>query len=327
MSTRWLVGAGDPELLGELVTRAGGDAQAIADGRVFVGRTRATSPGKVLAVGDEVTIARPDLRGERESAGEELRILHRDDDLVAVHKPAGMVTIPDLHGSAQALSTRLAKLLGGGAGELHATSRLDREVSGVVVFTRTKLSATRLAQAREHGRYRRRYLAMASGETSVIEALGAIGEGRSWDAPIGRDRDPRRRKIRGRDAVPARTRFAVIARVDDGGGRRSHARSFVLLALAPETGRTHQLRVHASHAGAPLLGDRAYGGEAQLGLPGGRVLPTERIFLHAARITVPGADGEPLIITDEVPVALRETWAVLGGEPAAWDRGLACPLD
>jgi 23S rRNA-/tRNA-specific pseudouridylate synthase len=316
-SRRWLVGAGDPLVLGALVARAGGDEQAIAEGRVFVGRARATSAEKLLTVGDEVTIGAPDVRAGGSATVDELRILHRDAELVAVHKPAGMVTIPDLHGSAQALSTRLAKIVGVDPRELHPTSRLDREVSGVVVFTLTKPAAARLTEAREQGRYRRRYLAIAHHETNARAAPTAPGASGVWDAPIGRDRDPRKRKIRGRDPVPARTRFAVIAR----------ASAFALLALAPETGRTHQLRLHASDAGLPLLGDRAYGGKADLALPGGRVLALERIFLHAARITIPGRDGAPLTVTDEVPPALHETWASLGGAADAWDTALAWPFD
>jgi 23S rRNA-/tRNA-specific pseudouridylate synthase len=320
---RWVVGAGDPLVLRDLVERAGGDAQAIADGRVFVGRARATSGERNLALGDEVSISPRTVRTDGEESAGELRIVHDGGDMVAVHKPAGMVTIPDLHGAAQALSTRLARQLGVDPRDLHATSRLDREVSGLVVFTLTREAAARLATAREEGRYVRRYLAIACGKAAAIAALGADGSTGTWEFPIGRDRDARKRKVNGRDPVAASTRYAVVARGAEGGA----VESTVLLALGPQTGRTHQLRLHASHVGAPLLGDRVYGGSNRLALPGGRVAALERIFLHAARITVPGAVGEPITLTDEVPEVLRETWALLGGAPDAWDRGLACSLE
>jgi 23S rRNA pseudouridine1911/1915/1917 synthase len=328
---RWVVGAGDPLTLQELVARAGGDARAVADGRVFVGRTRATSGEQSVAPGDEISIA-PAPTPERAASGDagELHILHDGGDLIAVHKPAGVVTIPDLHGAAQALSTRLARQLGMDPRDLHPTSRLDREVSGVVVFSLTREATARLAVAREEGRYARRYVAIAHAIATATatatapsvtsgKAPGALADRGTWNASIGRDRDPRKRKVNGRDPVSAVTRYAVAARSDDG--------AFALLALGPETGRTHQLRLHASHAGVPLLGDRVYGGSGRLSVPGGRVAALDRIFLHAARVTVPGARGEMVTVTDEVPASLRETWALLGGEADAWDTGLACTLD
>ena len=102
-----------------------------------------------------------------------------------------------------------------------------------------------------------------------------------WDAPIGAGKDPRHRAAFGPDAKASQTRWTVIAR----------AGCFAMLAVEPQTGRTHQIRVHASHAGAPLLGDRDYGGATRVTLPDGRVVALARIALHAARVTVPDARG------------------------------------
>jgi 23S rRNA pseudouridine955/2504/2580 synthase/23S rRNA pseudouridine1911/1915/1917 synthase len=99
-----------------------------------------------------------------------------------------------------------------------------------------------------------------------------------------------------------------------------------LLALAPFTGRTHQLRVHASHAGAPLLGDRVYGGPVRLTRPNGSVLPLSRIALHAARVVVPDARGEPFEVRAPIPDALESWWLSLGGEASAWDTAVSCPV-
>jgi 23S rRNA pseudouridine955/2504/2580 synthase/23S rRNA pseudouridine1911/1915/1917 synthase len=97
-----------------------------------------------------------------------------------------------------------------------------------------------------------------------------------------------------------------------------------LLAASPVTGRTHQIRVHAAHAGAALVGDRSYGGPVRLTLPSGRVLAFGRIALHAAMVTVPDEGGAPLAIASPVPEALRSWWQALGGSDGDWEGGLSC---
>jgi 23S rRNA pseudouridine955/2504/2580 synthase/23S rRNA pseudouridine1911/1915/1917 synthase len=125
--------------------------------------------------------------------------------------------------------------------------------------------------------------------------------------------------VNGKEATDSRSLFRVVARA---GGAS-------LLALAPITGRTHQLRVHASHAGAPLLGDRVYGGPSRLTLPNGpeagRVIPLARIALHAARVVVPAERGE-LSAEAPIPEELRALWSALGGDAGAWDTALSCDL-
>jgi 23S rRNA-/tRNA-specific pseudouridylate synthase len=296
---RWVVRAGDGETVGAIVSRAApGDPRALEEGRVFIGRRRARAANEPVAVDDEITIGAP-TTGTADGA----TILAREAGWVAVDKPAGLPTIPDQEGASHALLALTARTLGLDPSRLHPTSRLDRDVSGVVVFARTPAAAARLRTLRDEHRYVRRYLAIAA-------RLPPTREG-SWTAPIGRARDPRLRAVDGRDAVDARTHFAVVA----------EAPPFALLALAPITGRTHQLRVHAAHAGAPLLGDRAYGGPTRVTLPGGRVLAFDRIALHAARVTLDGA-----AIDSPVPEKLRATWLGLGGDGAAWEKALLQPL-
>jgi 23S rRNA pseudouridine1911/1915/1917 synthase len=309
---RWTVRPGDGSTVREVLVRAGADVDAVRDGRVFVGRTRVRRDDERVRVGDAISIA-PRREVGTEGAGEGLTFLAREGDLVAVAKPAGIPTIPDHGGSAHSLLARVASALGLDVGRVHPTSRLDRDVSGVVVFALSKAAGERLLRARAEGRYERRYLALAKQAPEV--------ERGSWDAPIGRARDPKLRAVQGRDAVPASTRYAVTA-VAPGG--------VAMLAVAPVTGRTHQIRVHSAHAGAPLLGDRAYGGPTRLTLPGGRVLEPGRIALHAARVVVPrgrgGEAGEPLVLSAPLPPELESLWSALGGEPAAWEVSLACDL-
>jgi 23S rRNA pseudouridine955/2504/2580 synthase/23S rRNA pseudouridine1911/1915/1917 synthase len=125
--------------------------------------------------------------------------------------------------------------------------------------------------------------------------------------------------VNGKDATNAETLYRTIAVSPLGAA---------LLALSPVTGRTHQIRVHASHAGAPLLGDRTYGGPTRQSLPSGRVLDLARIALHCARVTVPARSGPRAIVAEApVPAELRDVWAALGGDPGAWDTALECTFD
>jgi 23S rRNA-/tRNA-specific pseudouridylate synthase len=300
---RWIAGPDDGRTVGDVLTRAGADPRAVAEGRVFVGRRRVRSASEPIQPGDVIEIAAPS------GATAEASVLARTADLVAVDKPAGIPTIADHRGAAHALLTVVARGIGVAPSAIHPTSRLDRGVSGVVFFALTAAAADRLAEARRAGAYERRYIAVASRVPEPPEGL--------WSAPIGRAADPRLRAVGGRDATEARTRYAVCGR-----GPGGHA----LLAMAPLTGRTHQLRVHASHAGAPFLGDVDYGAPRRLTLPNGRVLELGRVALHARRVAVPGLQGERVVAVAPVPSVLEDLWAALGGEAEAWQRATECAL-
>lgn len=274
-----------------VLAHAGSDERAVREGRVFLGRRRVTRGDEPVRPGDELTLAPP-----RADAGDRATILVRTDDLVAAEKPAGIPSIPDHAGGAHSLLARVARTVGVDVASLHPTSRLDSGVSGVVVFTLTRAARDRLAQARTKGTYHRRYVA--------ISARAPSAERGAWDAPV--------------KGVSARSLFALVARAPAGQA---------LLAVAPQTGRTHQIRIHASGAGATLLGDRAYGGPARVTLPSGRVLEPNRVALHAARVVVPGADGRPITVSSPVPPELLSLWSALGGEASAWEGALACVLD
>ena len=297
---------GDRGVVERLVTAAGegplvalvGDAAAIAEGRVFVGRKRVQDASFTVKAGDEVTLAAP-----AKSQVVDVPVLARIGDFLALAKPAGIPTIPDHGGASHTLLAHAARIAGLPPAAVHPTSRLDREVSGVVVFALSPLAAARMKDARDEGAYARRYVAIAARAPARASGL--------WDARIGRAKDPRKRQVDGRESTDARTRYALVATAPGGQA---------LLALAPETGRTHQLRVHAAHAGAPLLGDRAYGGPPRITLPGGRVLALDRVYLHCARVVACGLD-----VVAPVPAELETAWASLGGAPADWER--AASLD
>ena len=228
--------------------------------------------------------------------------------MVAAYKPADLATVADHHGRAGALEQRVAELAGVAPESLFATSRLDVGVSGVVLFATTEEARSRLSRARKERRYRRHYVAIA--------ARAPVPAGGVWTAPIGRDRDPRKRRAFGKDATEASTAYVV---------RHTTAHA-ALLAVEPETGRTHQIRVHASHAGCPLYGDRAYDGPVRTISDRGAVIAVRRIALHAAWVEVPGGSAEPLRIEAEVPDDLAAIWSACGGDPSAWDLAWQ-PLD
>jgi 23S rRNA pseudouridine1911/1915/1917 synthase len=298
---RWVTGPGDGRTVGEVLALAGADAHALRDGRVFIGRKRARAAHDPVAVGDVVEVAPPGL-----AATTPLVILAREGDVIAVDKPAGMPTIADHRGAADALVTRVARELDVDPSRVHPSSRLDRDVSGVVTFALSRRAAARLLEAREAGRYDRRYAAVA-----LSEPRPSHGQ---WAAPIGRARDPRLRRADGEGAIAALTRYATAARASCGEA---------MLAVTPITGRTHQIRVHAAHAGVPLVGDLDYGGRARFTLPGGAVLELRRIALHAARVVIRAARGTPFVAEAPVPAELEQLWARLGGAPDAWNLCVA----
>ncbi len=237
----------------------------------------------------------------------EPRVVHRDPHLLVLEKPPFVpTTSPD---GGDCLVER-ARALDPEAKRLHATSRLDAEVTGLVTFARTQRAIDVTLEARRRGAYRRLYVALA--------AIAPGEEQGTWTWPICRH--PKDRRLRGAgdgpDAQEAETAFRVHARAgaDDAPG--------ALLHLRPRTGRTHQLRVHAAFAGAPLLGDVAYGGARRIVLGDGRVRTAERVMLHCARVELPHPrSGAPIVFESPVPADFAKLWEGLGGDP----RALALP--
>ena len=301
---RWIVHSGDGDTLGQVLARAGADPEALRDGRVFVGRRRARVASEPLRVGDELVVAPP-----RAPIDRGVGVLGKSGDLIAVDKPSGIPTIADHAGAAHSLQALAARALGVDSKRIHPTSRLDRDVSGVVIFATTASGAARLAHARATGVYSRRYVAIAA--RAVTPPSG------EWTAAIGRAPDPRLRRIDGRDSVSARTFYRVCI-VSPAGP--------ALLAVGPKTGRTHQIRVHAAHAGAPLVGDRAYGGPVRITLTNGRVLAPGRIALHAARVVVPDGRGRPWTVVSDIPESLLDLGLALGIGRAEWEGAASCEL-
>lgn len=328
----WVVRPGEGTTVGEVLRHAGDhlvparEGDAVAAGRVFVGRRRVNDPKEAVKVGDTIRVGAlapvTITAGEARGRTPEVSILFTQDDLAFVVKPAGLSTVPD-HAGARSLVTLASTALGTNVEHLRVTSRLDHDVSGVVVFALSDEAATRLREARSLGRYQRRYVALAyagGAPSSKLEERGV------WTAAIGRAANPRLRAAAAQDdereAKDAATRFACVARIGLGDASSSGV-TVGMLAVDPVTGRTHQIRVHAMNAGAPLVGDRDYGGPGRITLPSGRVIALARVALHAARVVVPGRTG-PLEGRAPIPEELLDVWTALGGEREAWDRAVSC---
>lgn len=220
-------------------------------------------------------------------------VIHRDRDLLVLFKPPGLATTapsPDDDCLVRWVAETFPRV------QAHPTSRLDSPVSGVVTFALNKGANRRLLEARKSGRYERLYLGL-----SLHRLDESAGE---WSWPISVD--PRSNKRRqagsGVGERAARTRYEVAARAPQAS----------LLHLRPETGRTHQLRVHAAKAGVPLFGDHGYGGERRHALPNGTVVTARRVMLHCACVGFPW-NGEMRRFEAPVPDDMIRIWTALGG--------------
>ena len=242
-----------------------------------------------------------------------MEVVHRDRHLLVLTKPP---RLPTTHPKGGDCLVERAKAFDRDAPRLHATSRLDAEVTGLVTFARTRHANDALRAARREGRYGRLYLALAA------PAEGPLTLAETWDEPIAIDpSDPRRRIAlsNASSALPggakhARTRPRLRERTD----------RLALLELRPETGRTHQLRVHAAAHGLPLVGDVHYGGAKRVVLANGRVLTARRTMLHCAALRLPDVDaGGELHLALDPPEDFRELWLGTGGDPVLLEPGAA----
>ncbi len=208
--------------------------------------------------GDRLTLlTQPQPKPQAAAAFAEEWLLAVEADLIAVAKPAGLLAEPPHWGE----GANLRDLAIARFGPLTLVHRLDRDTSGVMVLTRTAESTRRLAQGFQRHTIRKEYVA-------VVQAPNALASEGVIDLRLGAH--PSRRDMaavvtKGGDR--AVTRYQVVATT----GERTWVR------LLPETGRMHQLRVQLAYLGAPILGDRLYGGGA-----------AARLLLHAHAITVPG---------------------------------------
>jgi len=284
----------------------------IKDGSVRVGG-RGAKPNQPVKVGQEIAVEIPapvDPAPRAEALP--LTIVYQDRDLIVVDKPAGMVVHPAAgHESGTLVNALLHHVddLSGIGGEKRPgiVHRLDRGTSGLMVIAKNDVAHEALSRQFQNREVEKEYAALVWGEVMA---------GRRIDAPIGRDAVDRK-KMSSAPARVRRSREAVTRIV-----RAEHfGRVLTLASVAIHTGRTHQIRVHLSAIGHPIVGDPLYGGVHRR-VPGDvrAVTHLERPFLHAARLAFshPG-DGRRLTFTSELPADLQR---VLDDVREAFDPSL-----
>jgi 23S rRNA pseudouridine1911/1915/1917 synthase len=238
-----------------------------------------------------------------------LNVIHEDDDLLVVDKPAGLVVHPGAGNPDRTLQNALLHhapelALLPRAGIVH---RLDKETSGLLVVARTVEAHTRLVRALQAREIERHYEAIVAG---VMTGGGTV------DAPIGRHPTRRTRMSVREGGRPAVTHYRVL--------RRFRAHTHVSVAL--ETGRTHQIRVHLAHIGFPVVGDPEYGKRPVLPPAAtDRLAEALRRFprqaLHARRLALAHpVTGEALAWESPLPADMRALLDALADDAARADE-------
>lgn len=228
-------------------------------------------------------------------------IVEEDQDVVVVNKPGDIVCHPSKNGPWSSLVGACREHLG--IPRVHMVYRLDRETSGVMVFARNSVAASRLQRAVAGRRVRKTYVAILAGE---------LGGPIIVDEPLGRDLSSpivaKQAVVRGPEGKPAITEFVPV----------KTAGGFTLALVRPRTGRQHQIRVHASHIGHAIVGDKIYGPNQLLflefiehgftdGMRGPLILP--RHALHALEMVFDPGEGGRIFrapLTEDLLAFVRE---------------------
>jgi 23S rRNA pseudouridine1911/1915/1917 synthase len=257
----------------------------LVDGRAAPKRHR-------LAAGEVVTVDEPPPAPQVAEPPASFAVPYRDEHLLVVDKPAGVVVHPARGHHSGTLSQALAGVAAGGedaarAGIVH---RLDRDTSGLLVVARSEAVHRALRNALQARAITREYLALVEGRPPA--RTGTI------DAPLGRDRRVRTRMSTDSDEPRAAiTHFEI---------ERALPRT-TLLRVRLETGRTHQIRAHLRAIDHPVAGDPEYGTAGRLGL--------ERQFLHAARLAFDHpVTGARIDVSSPLPDDLREALRLAAAE-------------
>lgn len=239
-----------------------------------------------------------------------LTVLHRDDGLIVIDKPAGLLvhrTVLDRHETEFAVQ-RLRDQIGQ---PVHPVHRLDRGTSGVLVFALDREHARRVSEAFAEGRVAKTYLAVVRGwpaDTGTIDhPLKREPDAAEWI-------DPRAQLL----PQPAVTHWRRLATAELPIANDRHPTTRIaLLELTPETGRRHQIRRHLKHAAHPIIGDATYG-KGALNRAFAAHTGCARLLLHCSRLIVPAGDGIALDLRAPPSGAFATLLTRLG-----WDKRMA----
>lgn len=241
-----------------------------------------TKPAYRVQAGDFISVDETYLNSEPPPIG--LPVIYEDDDIVVIDKPAGILTHSkgalNLEPSvASFISLKLndGKLSGNRAGIVH---RLDRPTSGVMVAAKNHKALIFFQKQFSNKKVRKTYIAVVVGEIEPPEAI--------IDIPIARNP----KKPQTFTVSPAgKSALTIYKRIKS---FQKSGKSYSLIELKPETGRTHQLRVHLAHIGHPIVGDRIYGQEK------------DGLMLHASSLELTLPSGQRKIFKAPVPERITE---------------------
>jgi 23S rRNA pseudouridine1911/1915/1917 synthase len=257
----------------------------IADGYITV-NDQVVKAGLKLNIGDRLRVIIPPVPPSRLTPEAiPLNIIYEDDDLLVIDKPAGLPVHPAPGHPSHTLVNALLSLFPHLAdisdsmrpGIVH---RLDKDTSGVMLVAKNSVAQANLVEQFKTRSVVKTYLVLVKGHLTPED--GAI------EAPIGRDPGNRKRMAVVAGGREARTEYRVIRYIGD----------YTLLEVRPETGRTHQIRVHLSAIGFPVVGDKVYGVKSAY---------LSRQFIHASRLgfKLPSS-GEYVEFKSELPPDLEQ---------------------
>ena len=214
-----------------------------------------------VSQGGRVRLVLPDEEGSETivPVNMPLDILYEDEDILAVNKSADMPTHPSMHNYDNTLGNAVMYYYRGRNFVFRPVNRLDRDTTGVVIIAKNRLACARLSEQMTEGVFQKTYFAKACG--IINDDHGFI------DAPIAREQESVIKRCVRDDGKRALTEYEVL--------ERNFGENTTLVKVTLHTGRTHQIRVHFSHIGHPLLYDFLYGNEVK----------GKTVLLHCGSIT------------------------------------------
>ncbi|MCA9581926.1 MAG: RluA family pseudouridine synthase [Myxococcales bacterium] len=269
---------------------------------------RLRRPGERVKPGEVVLLVRP--RMNEPEVPLDFGIVFEDEDILAIDKPAGLPMHPSATYHKHTLTYQLRQRYGDPAP--HIAHRLDRETSGLVLCAKRLEIERALKGAFERREVSKTYLAIVEGVMEQDEGL--------IEVPMGPVREGLHVMMEVRsDGSPARTRYRVLG--------RSSGRT--LVELFPETGRQHQLRVHLSEVGHPIVGDKLYGPDREApfleyietGMTDSLLhrLGHDRQALHAHSLRIPNPNGDGVLaLKADFAADLAKLWQEFDGAPLPW---------
>ncbi|MDO5714195.1 MAG: RluA family pseudouridine synthase [Tissierellia bacterium] len=216
--------------------------------------------------GDSIGICLPQEESQIPIVDKDLEILYEDRDYIIVNKPYGISVHPAKGTGPDTLSGRVANYYKnqGLRRKIRPVSRLDKETSGILIFAKHSPAQEHLQREQKKGNFFKRYIATTLNVPNPPQ--GMIEESLTWDSNLKIGKVDRQGK-------KSCTEYKVIDESES-----------TIISCILHTGRTHQIRIHLSHLGCPILGDEKYGGH-----------PFRRMCLHCIEVEFPGFESEEII--------------------------------